>query len=130
LIVVFDSGIWISAFQFGGTPLIALRTTFIKHEIASCEAILYEIRKALRKKFGWSSERLEGALADYLDRATLIPLPRDFPRICRDPKDDMVIECAVLSGADLIISGDKDLLTLESHRGIGIVTARTFLEIA
>jgi putative PIN family toxin of toxin-antitoxin system len=33
---------------------------------------------------------------------------------CRDPKDDMVLECALLAGAEIIVSGDKDLLTMNS----------------
>jgi len=43
-------------------------------------------------------------------------------RVCRDPSDDMVLECAVLSGAQVIVSGDKDLLVIGSYHGIRIVT--------
>jgi putative PIN family toxin of toxin-antitoxin system len=128
LIFVFDSGVWISAFQFGGLPLIALQTAFINHKIVACDAILSEIRKALRRKFGWPSERLEEALADYLDDLILVTLPRNLTRVCRDPNDDMILQCAVEAGADLIVSGDKDLLVLKEYKSIRILTPRAFLE--
>jgi predicted nucleic acid-binding protein len=48
--------------------------------------------------------------------------------ICRDPNDDMVLECAVRAGAKAIVTGDKDLLTLGEYEGIRIVTPRTFLD--
>jgi uncharacterized protein len=45
---------------------------------------------------------------------------------CRDPKDDKFLELAVNGAADVIISGDLDLLTLGSFRGIPIVTVADF----
>jgi len=48
-------------------------------------------------------------------------------RVCRDPNDDMILECAVLASAQFMISGDKDLLVLGSYSGIRIVTPAEFL---
>ncbi|HEX3575256.1 MAG TPA: putative toxin-antitoxin system toxin component, PIN family [Rhodopila sp.] len=45
---------------------------------------------------------------------------------CRDPKDDKFLELAVNGAADVIISGDLDLLTLGSFRGIPIITVADF----
>ncbi len=47
--------------------------------------------------------------------------------VCRDSKDDMIFECAVNAGANLIVSGDDDLLTIGSYQGIRVVTARAYL---
>jgi uncharacterized protein len=47
--------------------------------------------------------------------------------VCRDPDDDMVLECAVNAEAQFIVTGDNDILALGSFRGIRIVTPRTFL---
>ena len=43
--------------------------------------------------------------------------------VVRDPADDRVLECALGARADLIVSGDDDLLSLETFREIPIVTA-------
>ena len=45
---------------------------------------------------------------------------------CRDPKDDKFLELAVSGRADLIVSGDDDLLVLGSFRGIPILTPAHF----
>jgi putative PIN family toxin of toxin-antitoxin system len=56
-------------------------------------------------------------LAEVLD-----PPPLPAP-VCRDPDDDAVLALAVASRADLIISGDADLLALGSYADIPIVSA-------
>ena len=57
----------------------------------------------------------------------LIELPDAVPPICRDPEDNWVIACAVAGKADVIVSGDHDLLDLGQVGGISILTAREFL---
>jgi putative PIN family toxin of toxin-antitoxin system len=46
---------------------------------------------------------------------------------CRDPTDDKFLELAVNGRADVIITGDLDLLVLNPFRGIPIVTPRVFI---
>jgi putative PIN family toxin of toxin-antitoxin system len=45
---------------------------------------------------------------------------------CRDPKDDKFLELAVNGRADVIVSGDSDLLVLDRIRGIPIITPAAF----
>ena len=47
---------------------------------------------------------------------------------CRDPKDDKFLELAVNGHADLIVSGDADLLAVDPFRDIPIVTPATFVQ--
>jgi len=49
---------------------------------------------------------------------------------CRDPTDDKFLELAVSGHADLIVSGDGDLLALDPFRGIPIVSPATFVQRA
>lgn len=49
-------------------------------------------------------------------------------KACRDPKDDKFLEVAVNGEADLIVTGDKDLLALHPFREIDIVTPREYIE--
>jgi uncharacterized protein len=49
---------------------------------------------------------------------------------CRDPTDDKFLELAVSGHADVIVSGDADLLTLDPLRGIPIVTPAAFMRNA
>lgn len=128
MIVVVDSGIWISGFVFGGTPLEALRFAYKWHEIAVCDKVLIEVRSALARKFSWSADLIEGAIADYLDSTICMTTTGTIRGVCRDPNDDMVLECAILSKADLIVTGDKDLLAIGKYEGIRIMAPRDFLD--
>ena len=49
--------------------------------------------------------------------------------ICRDPNDNMFIECAINAKADYIVSGDKDLLTLKEYANVKIVTTSEMLRL-
>ena len=48
--------------------------------------------------------------------------------ICEDPDDDKFIECAFTGKCDIIVSGDKHLLTLVGYQGIKILRPREFVE--
>jgi predicted nucleic acid-binding protein len=48
-------------------------------------------------------------------------------KVCRDPKDDMVIGAALAGGADFIVTGDEDLMALNKFEGVRMVSPRTFL---
>jgi len=61
--------------------------------------------------------------------AQLIEISGNLIGVCRDPKDDMVLECALQAAAQYIVSGDRDLLVLGEYAGIAIVTPRSFLNI-
>jgi putative PIN family toxin of toxin-antitoxin system len=46
---------------------------------------------------------------------------------CRDPNDDKFLDVAVNGGADVLITGDADLLALNPYEGIPILTAADYL---
>ena len=46
---------------------------------------------------------------------------------CRDPGDDMFLECSDLAKADYLTAGDKDLLTLGAYKRTRIVTPSEYL---
>jgi putative PIN family toxin of toxin-antitoxin system len=49
-------------------------------------------------------------------------------RACRDPRDDKFLELAVEGTADIIVTGDADLLALDPFQGVSILTPARFLE--
>ena len=49
-------------------------------------------------------------------------------KACRDPKGDKFLEVAVSGDADIIVTGDDDLLELHPFRGIEIITPREYLK--
>jgi putative PIN family toxin of toxin-antitoxin system len=65
-------------------------------------------------------------LAKMLARAELVAIAERIAA-CRDPTDDKFLELAVNGRADLIVSGDADLLALNPFREIPIVTPAAFV---
>lgn len=58
--------------------------------------------------------------------AEMVPTVR-VVRACRDPRDDKFLEVAVNGRADLIITGDHDLLELDPFMGIPILSPAAYL---
>jgi putative PIN family toxin of toxin-antitoxin system len=128
LICVIDSNVLISAFQFEGQPLQVVDHVLEEHELAVCAAILHEVRVALKEKFNWPEARIDDVFSDFFDEALLVEIHGRLQGVCRDFKDDMVLECAVAAGARVILTGEKDLLILGEYEGIRILTPRAFLK--
>ena len=85
-----------------------------------------EILRVLTAKFAWESTRARAALDTVLARAVRVQL-RGTVKKCRDPNDDMFLECAMRAKADLLIAGDKDLLVLGSYKGTRILTPAEYV---
>ena len=69
-------------------------------------------------------------LLDLLEKdAILVPgLSPVNNTILQDPKDEIFLSCALDAGADVIVSGDRHLLSLKAFEGIPIVLVRQFLD--
>jgi putative PIN family toxin of toxin-antitoxin system len=100
-------------------------------ELFISEAILAETERVLRsarirKKYTHSDDDIRRYLAELARLAIVLS---DVPavRVVRDPADDMVVGCAIAASAEYLVSRDKDLLSLGSHDGIGMITPETFL---
>jgi putative PIN family toxin of toxin-antitoxin system len=64
-------------------------------------------------------------LREMLAAAELVTITKRVTA-CRDPKDDKFLELAVNGHADVIVSGDDDLLVLDTFQGIPIITPAAF----
>jgi putative PIN family toxin of toxin-antitoxin system len=83
-------------------------------------------RPRIRDKYSLTPDDIETVVALVLLRGEGI-VPTRRIDICRDPKDNMLLEAAADGNADVIVSGDKDLLDLEAFEEIPIVGPADFL---
>lgn len=125
-VVVADTGIYVSALVFGGVPQTALIQILDRpFSIAVSEEIKAELTGTLTRKFAWPNSRVAEACR-YLWANALWCKPFAV-QASRDPNDDHVLGCALAASAKVIVTGDKDLLSLHPFRGIAIVTPAAFL---
>ena len=80
-----------------------------------------------RQKFNkyFKAEDLDN-LVDLIKTIGRIFKITQVPAICRDPKDDYLLELARKSKADYLVTGDIDLLEIENYKGTRIITVKEF----
>lgn len=127
--VTLDSNIYISALNFGGEPLHLLKMAedgLIRLDVS--DAILNEFGRVLRDKFGWSAEDVAEAHRDILAFSNHVVSAEALRVVSADATDDRIVECAAAARSDYLVTGDKHLLELGSHRSIRIVKPAEFME--
>jgi putative PIN family toxin of toxin-antitoxin system len=128
VIVVLDSNVWISALEFGGAPDLAVFRALTRDRLAISEFIQAEILRVLTTKFGRDPLELQALLDELLVDCLSVEVTGKIKGICRDPKDDAILETAWRARADYLVAGDKDLLSLGMFRGTAIVSPAMYLE--
>lgn len=127
--VVLDTNVLVSGIFWGGTPLKILTLWKDKKlDALASDAILDEYLRTIHRVAQKANRPdLYRAWSLFLpSRLKLIAIRKSFC-LCRDPKDDMFIDCAIAGKARYIVSGDRDLLALEKVMSVRIVDARRFV---
>ncbi len=127
--VVLDSNIIISALIYGGKPQKIIDLVLEEKIIAYTSQILIaELVDILIKKFHFTAERLQET-EKYINEEWLFTLPKVSINILKDIPDNRVLEAAVQSGSQYIITGDKALLNLKNYKKIQIVSPAEFVKL-
>lgn len=129
--VVFDTSVLISGLLSAtSTPARALERTVLEAQLVASRHTLRELMTTLLSpKFDRyvSQERRHELLARLAPLLDIVEIVQPI-RASRDPKDDQFLEAAVSGQAALIVTGDRDLLSLHPFRGIAIVTPAEFVD--
>lgn len=128
--IVFDASSVVGALlNQNSLPERALLLARSNDTICLSSAVEAEIREvAVRPKFQkyLTPSRID-LILEVLTIAAFVAEPSEVVADCRDKKDNMYLELALASGADIIISSDQDLLTLDPWRGIRIMTPAAYV---
>ena len=116
--VVIDTGVLGLAFAFGGVPRKALQQIIQSAEVYLSRELLDEYREvpgallAEGKITPLQWQALVVGIASVVTAAQVVS-PRKEIVVCRDPKDDMVLTCCLAARANILLTGGKDLLTID-----------------
>lgn len=128
--VVFDTNVLISSLlSTTSTPARALEAAVTNDQLLATSATLRELMtKLLSPKFDRyvARERRDALLLRLAPLVEIVEVMQQV-RASRDPKDDKFLDVAVNGHADVIVSGDRDLLDLHPFRGIAILTPADYL---
>ena len=128
LSVVLDTNVYVSAFTFPRGSLFPIwrHARAGTYRLLVSPAIVRELAYTLRGQFSWSEPKITRQLKLLVSTSEIVA-PALVPEgIARDPSDNHILGCAIAGGADLIVTGDRDLLHLKSYQGIGIVRPADF----
>jgi len=124
--VFLDTNVLVSAFATRGLCADVLRHVLAEHALLVGEVVLRELRRALRVKLKLPTATID-AIEQFLREYEVIPRPSTPSDIVvRDPDDRWVLASALEGNADLLVTGDQDLLVLGSEAPLRIVDPRGF----
>ena len=126
--VVFDTNIFISALVIPGSQGERAVSRIIegRDELVISKDIIKEVLSVLSLKFGREREALSHAAVVLLDLGELVR-PDQRLRVLSDEPDNRILECAVFGTADLIVTGDKEMLSLKEYMGVKITSLKDYL---
>ena len=125
--VVFDTNVLYAAFAAKGFCEEVVDEAAGACDLVWSNPLKQELESVLARHQIGLATRL--ALAAYVDLCEFVEPEPLKERVCRDKNDDVVLSTALAGKADVIVTGDEDLLVLKKFRGIRILSPRQFLEL-
>ncbi|WP_103027200.1 putative toxin-antitoxin system toxin component, PIN family [Salinibacter altiplanensis] len=127
--VFLDTNVIVSGFATRGLSSDVVRLLMAQHELLTSEVVLEETRRVLTEKFGVPEERAD-EIERLLRQCHVEPVPETGPPVeVRDPDDEVVLASAIAAEAEILITGDKDLLDIADEvESLRVMTPRAFWE--
>jgi putative PIN family toxin of toxin-antitoxin system len=126
--VSLDTNVLASAAATRGLCADVLRLVFTSHQLFISEQVLKELRNVLKFKFGVDQDLIHDFVW-LLQQDTVLAEPAHIPRVELQDKDDLpILGAAIAAGAEVLVTGDKELLDLGHIENLEILSPRQFWE--
>jgi putative PIN family toxin of toxin-antitoxin system len=127
--VFLDTNVIVSALTARGLSADVFRLILTEHDLLTGEANLKELRRVLRNRMRVPARQMDD-IERLLREHTVIPVP-DKPSDLelRDPDDRWILASAVAGLADVLVTGDQDLLSVSGQAPVPILSPRAFWEL-
>lgn len=127
--VFLDTNVLVSAFATRGLSADVFRLVLAEHELIVGQIVLDELRRVLRKKIGLPESAVREALTT-VEEHRVVPTAETDPGVeVADPPDARVLATALAAGADVLVTGDRDLRSVNDRvEELRILDPRGFWE--
>ena len=126
--VFLDTNVLVSAMATRGLCTDVLREILTSHQLVVSVPLFNELKRALREKLQIPGEVIEDAI-EILQRDAHFATPSTLSDVkIRDKADLTILSSALNGNADLLVTGDKELLDLGKIEDMEIVSPRGFWE--
>ena len=127
--VFLDTNVLVSAFTARGLSADVVRLVLTERQLLTGEVNLVELRRVLAQRLGVPADKI-ATVEQLLREQVIIPKPAKLLEIeIRDPDDRWVLASAVAGAADVLVTGDKDLLSVGKAAPMPILDPRAFWEL-
>jgi len=126
--VALDTNVLVAAVATRGLCADVVNLVMAEHELVLGDAVLTELKRVLRKKL-----RVSGVVIDEFDtllrcESRVVTKAKPFVVTIRDKSDIPVLSEAIAGGAEILITGDRDLLDVAEQLPLKILTPRAWWE--
>ena len=128
--VFLDTNVLVAAFATRGLCADVFRLVLAEHELLVSAALIEEVTRTLTKKIHVPDPVVREIVAFLRASASTVEsAPERPPIVVRDPDDLVILGGALSGGADVLVTGDKDLLVLGKVGALRILDPRGFWEL-
>jgi putative PIN family toxin of toxin-antitoxin system len=127
--VFLDTNVLVAAFATRGLSADVMRVVLAEHQLITGEVVLSELRKAIGRRIRLPVATIEDILA-LLREQDVVPKPAkpsDLP--IRDPDDRWILASATAGRADVLVTGDLDLLDIADKAPFPVLDPRAFWDL-
>ena len=125
-----DTNVLVSAFATRGLCADVFRLVLAEHTLVTGEVVLRELSRALKSRIRLPRSRMD-EIVSFLREYEVVPKPKAPSSIpIRDEDDRWVLASAIAGAADVLISGDRDLLDVAEKAPLKILDPRGFWRLA
>ena len=124
--VFLDTNVLVAAFATRGLCADVMRVVLAEHQLITGEVVLTELREVLGRRIKLPMTTVEDIVALLRDQE-LVPKPRKPSEVpVRDPDDRWILASATAGRADVLVTGDRDLLDVADKAPLPILNPRGF----
>jgi len=128
--IVLDTNVLIAAFiSPKGISHEVFELCTRNHSLFASEFILTELEEKLKQKFSYNDKEIADVVDLISTKFKIVKIKGGNMKVCRDEDDNNIIETAVSAKANIIITGDDDLLVLKNYKDIEIISPREFYNL-
>ena len=122
--VAFDTNVLVSAVATRGLCADVFNLVLAEHELIIGETVIAELKRVLRQKMRVPAEAIEEFEALLHQESSVVGKTKDLPAAIRDKSDVAVLSETIAGNAEAMVTGDRDLLELDTVLPLQVLTPR------
>ena len=128
--VIFDANVWVSFAIGKRLDELRVALTHPRVKVFICQKLLWEVRGVVQKPklLKYISRDRQKLLFDLMQSCQCMKIVEQVS-VSRDPNDDYLLDLAIVTGADYLVTGDSDLLVLKNYQNTNIVSFSSFMAV-